>query len=698
MSLEAVELRSIAAREPVENLDDAVPPLGVEIGSEIVDILAVDDQPEVLDLLKRQLERKGFSVRTAGDAFEASRELAACRPRVILLDLMMPRIDGAAFLERLRTEHSPASLPVIVLTASDLRQDMLRCLDAGANDFMLKPVDLDALIARVEVQIAVANRFRVFEESAALLSDASEWAREAVWTWRPKAGEFLTSANFAVVCGAARKPASFEEWVSSFRLADAKDLVAGLHKLREGKIERLEAHVLCGLSNDRALLIRAGVEGRGRDERISGAVVDVTEPFLRDATSQLPAEGAFMDRLAARRAQGRSASLLVFDIRRFDELIAAHGVVGAEDALQLYLSAVRRATAPVGELFRLSATEFAVVLNPSSGALRALAWEIAGGEKFGIQTSEGQIHRVSSAVGVVSDSLETPEETRFRARLALKAALESGIGGVREYTDELREERLRQARLEARLSVALALDAISVIFQPVADAATQRWLGIEASPRWVDPTLGQVPSRELIAAAELIGRSFELFEIMARQAFEVGGVVNRDAEEPLFVALKAPGSCAKNPALPSLVAKLAREEGVEPSDIVLEVSEDDVLGDYEACAKVFRSLNQLGVRVAIDDFGSSYSSLTYLSRVPSQILKVDEAMLEAAEERADARSLLGTTSRMAKHLGKRVVLNGVSEATQMQVAREVGADMVQGALTARPMDGDDVILLVRSFR
>jgi EAL domain-containing protein (putative c-di-GMP-specific phosphodiesterase class I) len=142
---------------------------------------------------------------------------------------------------------------------------------------------------------------------------------------------------------------------------------------------------------------------------------------------------------------------------------------------------------------------------------------------------------------------------------------------------------------------------------------------------------------------------------------------------------------------------LADDEQFDISNAVLEVDEDDILGDYDACSNVFSTLNGLGARVAIDNFGSSYSCLTYLCRVPSQILKLDEAILGAADERPDARSLLGTTSRMAKHLGKTIVMNGVADPMQMQVAREVGADLIQGALTPRPISEVELLTLVRGM-
>lgn len=674
-----------------------MPALGVALGTEIVDILIVDDQPEVVAVLKRQMHRKGYSVRTAGDAFEASAALAACHPRVILLDLMMPNIDGAAFLKRLREEHSPGALPVIIVTASDQRTDMLRCLDAGANDFIMKPVDLDALVARVEVQISISNRFRALERGGALQLDQDVGAREAIWAWRPSVDEFLVSTNFAAVCGAEPPPQTMQDWMSGLRPADARAFLEDLDMLREGRITAIERHVICG-RGDRAVLIRATVAGDGPEERVAGAAVDVTEPFLRDKTSQLPADGALVDRLGLRRAQGRSAHLIMFDVRRFEELTLAHGIVRADDALQIYISAVNRAVQPVGELFRTGAHEFAILVKMGAGAARTLARQIASGDEFGVQVGDGQIHRVSSAVGMVTDSIEEPAETRFRAKLALKAAVETGAGHVREYSGDLLEERLRQARIESKLSTALSRGQIDVVFEPVADAATGRWVGIETTPRWTDPKLGRVPPAELAGAADLIGRSSELLEILARRAFRAGSAINAIAPEPLFVSLNVPTACAKSQATTALVERIAREEQFDLANAVFEVDEDDILGDYDACSRVFAALNKLGARVAIDNFGSSYSCLTYLCRVPSQILKLDEAVLDAADERPDARSMLGTTSRMAKHLGKSVVLNGVAEAARMQLAREVGADMVQGALASRPVSEDELVALIRGKR
>jgi GGDEF domain-containing protein len=234
--------------------------------------------------------------------------------------------------------------------------------------------------------------------------------------------------------------------VRTLRPGDARAFAADLDLLMDGKIAQVERHVILG---ERAVLIRASASGEGAQARLSGVVVDVTEPFLRDKASQLPAEGALLDRLATHRAQGHAASIVAFDVRRFDELTLAHGILRADDALQIYIAAVHRVVEPVGELFRTGALEFAVLFRSGLGAARRLAREIASGDQFGVQIGDGQIHRVASAVGIVLDSVETPAETRFRAKLALKAAVEAGAGNVREYSEELLASRLRQARIES---------------------------------------------------------------------------------------------------------------------------------------------------------------------------------------------------------------------------------------------------------
>jgi EAL domain-containing protein (putative c-di-GMP-specific phosphodiesterase class I)/PleD family two-component response regulator len=691
MTQDASANRSTPAHEQANQIA-----FGKVAGSEPVDILIVDDQPEVLAVLKRQMQRKGYSVRTAGDACEAAEALSLCRPRVILLDLMMPRIDGATFLRNLREENSPGALPVIVVTASNQREDMLRCLDAGANDFVLKPVDLDALAARVELQVAIADRFRALESSDEISSKAS-CAREALWEWRPDLNTFGASATFPGVWGSERRPKSLEEWVAGWRLEDADAFLDKIAQLRLNPASQFELHVRKGADAERAFIVRAGLDKDG--DRVMGAIVDISEPYLRDSASKLPAFGAFADRLAARHERGKSSTVLTFEVGRFDELTLAHGIARGDDAIWVYISTVRRAAAPIGELFRLGPTEFAVLAEDSAsvGAVRALAKDLAEGGKFGVQIGEDQVHRVSSSVGVVLQSVEPPDEVRFRARLALKAASEAGLGRVCEYSDELRDLRLRLARMESRLSVALERATIGVAFQPVADVESGRWLGIEAIAQWRDAELGAVPAQELAACADLIGQPLRLVEVLAHRAFAIGREINEIVPKPMFVAVNMTAAAIRDQRLATLLIKVAREEQFDLANLVVEISEDDILSSYESCVEAFGKLNNLGARVAIDDFGSSYSCLAYLCRAPCQILKLDKSVLDAARERPDARTLLGTTARMAQHLGKIVVLNGVDDPSEIQIAREVGASMVQGGFTAAPLTDRDLVETIRAL-
>ena len=587
-------------------------PLGARVGEEAVDILIVDDEPEVLAVLKRQMQRRGYSVRTASDAFTASAALEACYPRMILLDLMMPKIDGAGFLKNLRMTHSPGSLPVIVVTASNQRADMLRCLDAGANDFVMKPVDLDALVARVDLQIAIADRSRELEARSAGGTETAER------------------------CESVNRPAAFE-------------------------------------AMDEPVVLDAPAPSETAD--------------TVGAPGMPPGAGAFTARLASLRDAEGAASVIMFDAAAFEEVTLAHEISQGEDALRIYLWSIRSAAEGVGALYRLGSTDFAVIAEPgaAAGEFRALARDIAAGERFGVQVGRSSVHRMSSSVGLVLASSEAPDEIRIRAKIAMRAAAEAGAGRMCEYSDELRAARARQARTETRLAGALERGVVKTVFAPLVDVATGRWVGVETLPDWRDDDLGVVRPDEIAAAADMTGLALTFLEDAARSAFRAVRAVNAHAERPLFVALKAPDGCAGDPAVAPLLRRIAEEEGIGLSRVVVGFREDAVIGDLGACAQVFRALNTLGAKVAIDDFGSNYSSLAYLCRVPAQILKFDKAMLEAAGERPDARSLLGATARIAKHHGKTVMLAGVGCVDEQVIAREVGADMVQGSAVSKPL-------------
>lgn len=554
---------------------------------ETLDVLVVDDEPEVLAVLRRLMQRKGFTAQVAGDAEAAAETLSRVRPRVILLDLMMPKIDGAAFLRELRKTYSPGSLPVIVVTASNQREDMLRCLDAGANDFVNKPVDMQALLARVELQLAISDRFRALEAQNGLSTPP---ARPA---WEHGAADLL---------------------------------------------RRIE---------------------------------DV-------------------------RAEGAPVSALLFEVDCFEELTLAHEIVRGEDALQVYASAVRRAVDSIGDFYRCGPTEFAVVARSGTGPgeLRALAREVATGRQFGVQIGACAVNRIFCAVGVMLGAVGDAKEILQGLRLARRAAAEAGRGRVFEYSAALRDARLRAVRIESEIEAAIEREDVIAHFEPIIGLGSNHWVGLEAHPVWGNEALGAVQLHEIVSAADAQGVGLELFEALARDSFRVWRTL---ADPDLFVAINAPESAVGDPRLTERIAAVAQQERFDLGALVVEIGESALTRNFGAATATLEALSKLGVRTAIDEFGSSCVSLGYLCRLPAGILKVDGGMLAAAHERPDARTLLGTLCRMAKHQGKTVVLTGADRFDSSEIAREVGADLMQGVPGARVLSAEETRSIIAAL-
>lgn len=679
---EAPRIEESPSPETSHSADDAPAP----------DILIIDDELEGVGLLKRSLLREGFSVNVASGAHEALDRIAHQSPKVILLDLMMPGLDGASFLKLLRQHRSPGALPVIVVSASAERDDLFRCLDEGANDYVTKPVDYPALLKRVRVQLMVAESFRTLEDSEQRLVSAFTGVPDAGWGLNAFADLIETSTEFRRIFGCPPGGLTLETWLEGMLEGDRNALRKAINAVRSGEEPDFERRVRFRRADDELgwALVRGHAEAdpNGSGLRVTGDVIDITGERGIDRVAGVGSARACAKRLETLAAASKRVPCALFDIDDFNEILGPHAVLASEEALLLYGQNMRRAVRDMGEVFRISDDQFVVVGAEGipDAKFRALVSEIAVGESMGIQTTGRWVQRISSCAGVVPAAAfaDAPEHMFFRAKIALKAAKTAGRGKVRAYSEELAKEALRRPILAERLRRALDERSISVDLQPIVDLQTREWIGAEALARWRDGQLGAVSPLEFAACADWIGESLRLTEIVADQAFSM---MPKSAGKPRLplVSINITGASSVDPELAPLIEELADKHRISLDRVVLEVTENDLISDLDASVQALSGLIEKGARLAIDDFGSGYSSLTYLCRLPASWLKLDTVLLHTAEQEADARALLSSISRTAKHLGKTVVVEGVENATHVEIAQAIGATHAQGFHFSRPM-------------
>jgi diguanylate cyclase (GGDEF)-like protein/PAS domain S-box-containing protein len=443
------------------------------------------------------------------------------------------------------------------------------------------------------------------------------------------------------------------------------------------------------------------------DAHVGGIVLnarDVTErkeleqqlahQAFHDPLTGLANRSLFADRLdhalqqAARRR--RPLAVLYFDLDGFksinDTLGHAAGDVLLKDVATRLASCVRSGDTISrwgGDEFGILLEELATDAEANAAAerlidtLRDPFW-IASTEVF-----------VSASIGIVVSEVgaEACDDLLRYADLAMYRAKVERTGSYCRYEPEMQADVKARVELDRDLRQAIEREELSVAYQPIVDLTTRRIVGVEALARWTHPVRGAIPPIEFIPVAEANGLILEIGKFVLREACRNAQVWREGCEGfSLSVNLSAR---QLNDSLVSTILEILSESGLDPSALVLEITESMLIDQSAEPLGVLQTLRQLGISLAIDDFGTGYSSLSYLHRFPVDILKVDRSFIQllgTTQEPGLARSIV----RLGDELGLRTVAEGIEYDEQLAALQHLGCTLGQGYLFAAPMREDEI--------
>jgi diguanylate cyclase (GGDEF)-like protein len=388
-------------------------------------------------------------------------------------------------------------------------------------------------------------------------------------------------------------------------------------------------------------------------------------------------------RRAAQPGPGSGLAVLCLDLDRFKEVNDTLGHAAGDELLRQVTARLAARLRTGDALARLGGDEFAVLtlgMHDAEGAQR-LAQRLLDAvcEPYELL---GSVANVGVSVGVAlhgSDGND-PETLLRRADLALYQAKADGRNRVSVYDASLDVAQQERRALTQELQAALNDGGLRLHYQPLLDCEG-RLTGYEALARWPHPRRGFVPPSEFIALAEQHG----LIEELGRWVIETACHEAASWPEHLTVAVNL--SAAQFKSGSTVVEDVARAlctSGLEPTRLELEITESMLLNNAEAVLQALHRLRELGARIAMDDFGTGFSSLAYLWRFPFDKLKVDRAFTQGLGREPKVRLIMQAIVSLAHALAIRVSAEGVETEVQHTLLRELGVDELQGYLLGRP--------------
>jgi diguanylate cyclase (GGDEF)-like protein/PAS domain S-box-containing protein len=412
---------------------------------------------------------------------------------------------------------------------------------------------------------------------------------------------------------------------------------------------------------------------------------------LHDHLTGLPNPLLLADRLAESIASadqnGSGAAVIFVDLDGFKFV---NDTLGHEAGDVLLQQVAQRLSACVRQkdlLARMGGDEFMLVANGVSSDQVALGIAERLGaalrDPFFLAHQE-LVVTASMGIGIYPRDGTDVSTLRRNADAAMYEAKQAGKDRIRFYRPELGAALQAHLEMETDLRHALEREELCLHFQPVYAAADNRLTAYEALARWPHPKFGLLPPSKFIALAEETGLIIRLGEWVLREACRQCRWWQDHGKALVRVAVNVSPLQFARADFVATVLDVLRETELAGSLLDLELTESIVMHDIDSAIEKMARLREHGVRISVDDFGTGYSSLGYLSKLPIDILKIDRCFVELIGENDAAVRLIHGMISLAHSIGKRVIVEGVETAAQLQILRSLGCDEVQGFLLGRP--------------
>jgi diguanylate cyclase (GGDEF)-like protein/PAS domain S-box-containing protein len=547
---------------------------------------------------------------------------------------------------------------------------------------------------------------------------ALQGANDGIWDWDLITNKVHFSARWKDMVGYPEENdvSNPDIWLKLIHTDDIAHVVAKLAEHFKGNLPHFESeHRLFSHATGGYIwvLVRGMVT---RDEnyhptRIAGSMTDITtrkatEEKLRhdalyDTLTNLPNRAYFNQRIEeiiyyARQTEESLSAVILLDLDRFKVINDSLGHAAGDYLLfrvsQKLLNCIRKEDF----VARLGGDEFAILLIDITDI--EYAQKIADRIQQDLSHSinlDGHEISVSASLGIamIKNGQYTPEELLRDADTALYHAKDLGRAGFVIFDESMHAMTLEALQLEAQLKHALSRQEFALYYQPIVSVQTRKLVAVEALIRWFQPEQGYISPAKFIPLAEEIGIISSIGEWVLYEACRQGRMWQDAGYSNLKVSVNISARQLRPHTFTEVISHALRTTGCLAQQLQLEITESTAMADANLTNDLFREIQAMGVRIVIDDFGTSYSSLGYLRKFPFNGIKIDRSFIQDVPENSDAVAITSAILAIAHILGLEVTAEGVETAAQLAFLATHKCDYMQGYLLGKPTKPENLSLM-----
>ncbi len=669
-------------------------------------LLVVDDDIVIRTMLMKALQKQGFDTIEAPNGAQGIELFRQYRPDLVLLDVLMPVMNGFEACQAMRVLDTDSIVPIIMLTGLDDVASVDKSFDAGATDFISKPINWSLFSQRV--RYALKSRDMDFElrKNRHRVAHALKIAMLGYWDWDLQTGNISFPPGVLEMLGIDRsKGISLKDLINYVPEDDRDRVIHAFNDARKQGVRFVLEHRLQGIDNKERYVYQQCDVIMGEDKKpryILGTIQDITalkraedmilHQAYHDLLTDLPNQTLFKERLthAIKVAEhaNHQVAVVLMDIDRFQLINDSLGHDIGNELLVAFAGFLSCFVTEGDTVARISGNEFALLLESVSSteevtqilsnlnlALKENIFDL-GGQKVVISLSRG--------ISIYPDDDVDAGELIQCANAAMRKA--KGLGGDQAhfYTCDMNRRVDDRLSMETDLRSALENNELELFYQPQVDTKTRKIIASEALVRWRHKEYGLVPPIRFIPLAEETGLIQPLGHYVLEQAIKQTKKWNQQGFD-ISVGINLSARQFMQTDLVDQIKQLILQYEIKPENIDLEITETIAMQDADNSINKMHHLKALGVKLSMDDFGTGYSSLSYLHQFPLDVLKIDRSFVKDIVGNKDDGAIARAVIAMAHSMNLRVIAEGVETEEQYRFLTNHGCEVIQGYLISKPV-------------